>query len=61
MDVSILDAGGSPVRQWVGTSLDRGLITEELILADEPALGEWTIQVQLRTTVIITLIPNSNM
>lgn len=47
VDVSVLDAGGSPIRQWVGVSLDRGLITDELILADEPALGEWTIQVRI--------------
>lgn len=45
VDISILDAGGSPIRQWVGVALDRGLITEELVLADEPGLGEWTIQV----------------
>ncbi|XP_049864919.1 CD109 antigen-like isoform X2 [Pectinophora gossypiella] len=48
VDVSVLDAGGSPVRQWAAVSLDRGIITEELLLADEPALGEWTIQVEAR-------------
>lgn len=46
VDVSILDASGSPIRQWVKVALDRGLITDELILAEEPALGEWTIQVK---------------
>ncbi|KAG6455793.1 hypothetical protein O3G_MSEX009390, partial [Manduca sexta] len=48
VDISILDAGGSPVRQWAGVALDRGIITDELMLADEPALGEWTIQVEVR-------------
>ncbi|KAJ8726365.1 hypothetical protein PYW07_001063 [Mythimna separata] len=48
VDVSVLDTGGSPIRQWVGAELDRGVLTEELLLADEPALGEWTIQVEAR-------------
>ncbi|KAJ2953639.1 hypothetical protein O0L34_g1251 [Tuta absoluta] len=48
VDVSVLDARGSPVRQWVSVPLDRGIITEEFLLADEPALGEWTIEVEAR-------------
>ncbi|XP_049691725.2 thioester-containing protein 1 allele R1 [Helicoverpa armigera] len=48
VDVSVLDTGGSPIRQWAGAELDRGVLTEELVLADEPALGEWTIQVEVR-------------
>ncbi|XP_075992321.1 thioester-containing protein 1 allele R1-like [Anticarsia gemmatalis] len=48
VDVSILDTGGSPIRQWAGAELDRGVLTQELALADEPALGEWTIQVEAR-------------
>lgn len=46
IDVSVMDTGGSPVRQWGAVSLDRGIVADELILADEPALGEWTIQVR---------------
>ncbi|CAH0603133.1 unnamed protein product [Chrysodeixis includens] len=48
VDVSVLDTGGSPIRQWAAAELDRGVLTEELLLADEPALGEWTIQVEAR-------------
>lgn len=48
VDVSVLDTGGAPIRQWAGAELDRGVLTEELVLADEPALGEWTIQVEAR-------------
>ncbi|XP_052755570.1 thioester-containing protein 1 allele R1-like isoform X2 [Galleria mellonella] len=48
VDVNVLDAGGSPVRQWAAVTLDRGLFTDLLTLADEPALGEWTIQVEIR-------------
>uniref|UniRef100_A0A2A4K0R1 TEP1-F n=1 Tax=Heliothis virescens TaxID=7102 RepID=A0A2A4K0R1_HELVI len=48
VDVSVLDTGGSPIRQWASAELDRGVLTEELVLADEPALGEWTIQVEVR-------------
>ncbi|CAH4004421.1 unnamed protein product [Pieris brassicae] len=48
VDVSILDTGGSPVRQWAGVSLDRGVFSGEFTLADEPALGMWTIQVEVR-------------
>ncbi|XP_045774990.1 C3 and PZP-like alpha-2-macroglobulin domain-containing protein 8 [Maniola jurtina] len=48
VDISILDTGGSPVRQWASVPLDRGLFAEELLLADEPALGQWTIQVEAR-------------
>ncbi|XP_023935608.2 thioester-containing protein 1 allele S3 isoform X2 [Bicyclus anynana] len=48
VDISILDTGGSPVRQWASVPLDRGLFAEELLLADEPALGQWTIQVEVR-------------
>ncbi|KAH9632718.1 hypothetical protein HF086_013090 [Spodoptera exigua] len=48
VDVSVLDTGGSPIRQWAGVELDRGVLTQELVLADEPALGEWTIQVEAR-------------
>ncbi|XP_026329682.1 CD109 antigen-like isoform X2 [Hyposmocoma kahamanoa] len=48
VDVSVLDSGGSPVRQWVASNLDRGLLTRELLLADEPALGQWTIQAEVR-------------
>ncbi|KAM3964840.1 thioester-containing protein 1 allele R1 [Aphomia sociella] len=48
VDVSVLDAGGSPVRQWAAVPLDRGIFSDLLTLADEPALGEWTIQVEVR-------------
>ncbi|XP_022820433.1 CD109 antigen-like [Spodoptera litura] len=48
VDVSVLDTGGAPIKQWAGAELDRGVLTEELVLADEPALGEWTIQVEAR-------------
>ncbi|XP_026487589.2 thioester-containing protein 1 allele S3-like [Vanessa tameamea] len=48
VDVSLLDTGGSPVRQWAAKPLDRGIFAEELLLADEPALGQWTIQVEVR-------------
>lgn len=48
VDVSVLDTGGAPIRQWAGAELDRGVLTEELVLADEPALGEWTIQVMFK-------------
>lgn len=48
VDVSVLDSGGSPIRQWASAALDRGVLTQELVLADEPALGEWTIQVLKR-------------
>ncbi|XP_072936646.1 thioester-containing protein 1 allele S3-like isoform X2 [Epargyreus clarus] len=48
VDVSILDTGGSSVRQWATVPLDRGVFAEEIVLADEPALGEWTIQVEMR-------------
>ncbi|CAG4944809.1 unnamed protein product [Colias eurytheme] len=48
VDVSILDTGGSPVRQWAGVALDRGVFSGELVLADEPALGQWTVQVEVR-------------
>lgn len=48
VDVTVLDSGGSPIRQWAGVPLDKGILTEELVLADEPALGEWTIQVEAR-------------
>ncbi|XP_063529848.1 thioester-containing protein 1 allele R1-like [Cydia strobilella] len=51
IDVSVMDAGGFPVRQWGAVSLDRGILSEELVLADEPALGEWTIQVEVRNQV----------
>ncbi|XP_004927018.1 C3 and PZP-like alpha-2-macroglobulin domain-containing protein 8 [Bombyx mori] len=47
-DISILDAGGSSIREWAGLTIDRGIISEELILADEPTLGEWKIQVEVR-------------
>ncbi|CAH2104660.1 unnamed protein product [Euphydryas editha] len=47
VDVSVLDTGGSPVRQWAAVSLDTGIFAEEFLLADEPALGEWTIQVEV--------------
>lgn len=46
--VTVLDTGGSPIRQWANAKLDRGVLTEELVLADEPALGQWTIQVEAR-------------
>lgn len=46
VDIAILDAGGTPVREWAGLTLDTGMITEEFALADEPSLGEWTIQVK---------------
>lgn len=48
VDISILDTGGTPVRQWAGAPLDRGLVTAELPLDTEPALGEWTLKVELR-------------
>ncbi|CAB3250011.1 unnamed protein product [Arctia plantaginis] len=48
VDVSVLDSGGSPIRQWAAADLDRGVLTQELVLADEPALGKWTIQVEAR-------------
>ncbi|KAJ0181857.1 hypothetical protein K1T71_002579 [Dendrolimus kikuchii] len=48
VDVTVLDSGGSPIRQWAGVPLEKGVLTEELVLADEPALGEWTIQVETR-------------
>ncbi|XP_041986950.1 CD109 antigen-like [Aricia agestis] len=48
IDVSVLDAGGSPIRDWAAVPLDRGVYANELTLADEPALGEWTIQVEVR-------------
>ncbi|XP_038206788.1 C3 and PZP-like alpha-2-macroglobulin domain-containing protein 8 isoform X2 [Zerene cesonia] len=48
VDISILDTGGSPVRQWAGVPLDRGVFSGELVLADEPALGQWTVQVEVR-------------
>ncbi|CAK1549918.1 unnamed protein product [Leptosia nina] len=48
VDINILDTAGSPVRQWAGVPLDRGVFSGELMLADEPALGQWTIQVEVR-------------
>lgn len=45
VDVSILDAGGAAIREWAAAPLDRGLFADALPLADQPALGEWTIQV----------------
>ncbi|KPJ15105.1 CD109 antigen [Papilio machaon] len=48
VDVSILDAGGAAIREWAAASLDRGLFADTLTLADQPALGEWTIQVEVR-------------
>ncbi|CAH0404826.1 unnamed protein product [Chilo suppressalis] len=48
VDVSLLDAGGAPVWQKLAVSLDRGVFTDQFVIADEPALGEWTIQVETR-------------
>ncbi|VVD02140.1 unnamed protein product [Leptidea sinapis] len=48
IDVNLLDTGGSPVRQWAGETLDRGVFSTEFTLADEPALGHWTIQVEVQ-------------
>ncbi|XP_013188878.2 C3 and PZP-like alpha-2-macroglobulin domain-containing protein 8 [Amyelois transitella] len=48
VDVSILDTGGSPVQEWAAMDLDRGIFTNQVKLSDEPALGEWTIQVEVR-------------
>ncbi|XP_028159271.1 CD109 antigen-like [Ostrinia furnacalis] len=48
VDVSVLDAGGSPVWQKLAVPLDKGIFTDQFMLADEPALGEWTIQVEAR-------------
>ncbi|CAG9566895.1 unnamed protein product [Danaus chrysippus] len=48
VDVSVLDTKGSPVRQWASVNLDKGLFSNELLLADEPALGQWTIQVEVK-------------
>ncbi|XP_013181291.1 PREDICTED: C3 and PZP-like alpha-2-macroglobulin domain-containing protein 8 [Papilio xuthus] len=48
VDVSILDAGGAAIREWAAAPLDRGLFADTLALADQPALGEWTIQVEVR-------------
>ena len=45
VDISVLDSGGAPVRQWGAVPLDKGIFSDELLLADEPALGQWTIQV----------------
>lgn len=46
MDVSVLDAGGSPVWQKLTVPLEKGIYTDQFKLTDEPALGEWTIQVE---------------
>ncbi|CAG9098707.1 unnamed protein product [Plutella xylostella] len=48
VDVTVRAAGGAAVRQWAGLSLDRGLLALELPLADQPALGQWTIEVEVR-------------
>ncbi|CAH0725826.1 unnamed protein product, partial [Brenthis ino] len=48
VDVSVLDTSGAPVRQWVAVPLDKGILSDELLLADEPALGQWTVQVEAR-------------
>ncbi|XP_053625843.1 thioester-containing protein 1 allele S3-like [Plodia interpunctella] len=48
VDVSVLDSGGSAVQQWPAVDLDRGVFASQLKLSDEPALGEWTIQVEAR-------------
>lgn len=48
VDVSVLDTSGAPVRQWVAVPLDKGILSDELLLADEPALGQWTVQVCLK-------------
>lgn len=45
VDVSVLDAGGSPVWQKLTVPLEKGIYTDQFKLTDEPALGEWTIQV----------------
>ncbi|KAI8427884.1 hypothetical protein MSG28_002244 [Choristoneura fumiferana] len=51
IDVSVMDVGGSPVRQWGAIPLEQGIVADELILADEPALGEWTIQVEVKNQI----------
>ncbi|CAH0748966.1 unnamed protein product [Diatraea saccharalis] len=51
VDVSLLDAGGAPVWQKLAVSLDKGIFTDQFTLADEPALGEWTIQVEAREQI----------
>ncbi|KAG7311407.1 hypothetical protein JYU34_002449 [Plutella xylostella] len=48
VDVTVRAAGGAAVRQWAGLPLDRGLLALELPLADQPALGQWTIEVEVR-------------
>ncbi|CAG5022083.1 unnamed protein product [Parnassius apollo] len=48
VDVSVVDSGGSAVREWAAAALDRGVFAEQLALADQPALGQWTVQVEVR-------------
>ncbi|KAL0849223.1 hypothetical protein ABMA28_013556 [Loxostege sticticalis] len=48
VDVSVLDAGGSPVWQKLTVPLEKGIYTDQFKLTDEPALGEWTIQIEAR-------------
>ncbi|KAL4708067.1 hypothetical protein ACJJTC_009846 [Scirpophaga incertulas] len=48
VDVTLLDAGGSPVWQKLAVALDKGVYTDQFTIADEPALGGWTIQVETK-------------